>query len=105
MGEAPLGAASGGARGNRPTARRDCWAAMTRDARRVNEIFSGGALVSRLMKSCVDCRSIGVMSQPKNASPCKLHDRVQRDEFHEREQRQRQTEIRVRELRGVTGEG
>ena len=41
MGEAPLGAASGGARGNRPTARRDCWAAMTRDARRVNEIFSG----------------------------------------------------------------
>ena len=45
------------------------------------------------------------MSQPKNASPCKLHDRVQRDEFHEREQRQRQTEIRVRELRGVTGEG
>lgn len=45
------------------------------------------------------------MSQPKNASPCRLHDRVQRDEFHEREQRQRQTEIRVRELRGVTGEG
>ena len=51
MGEAPLGAASGGARGNRPTARRDCWAAMTRDARRVNEIFSA------LEKSCVDCES------------------------------------------------
>ena len=66
MGEAPLGAASGGARGNRPTARRDCWAAMTlfdERRRRVNEIFSA------LEKSCVDCES------NESAQECTRRDR------------------------------